>query len=111
MKSIGFLKDMTVLSVEQAAALPYCTWRLAVEGADVIRVEPLWGDPNRKVGKKVIVEEGMNAYFMSVNAGKKGISLNLSTPKGQEILGELIDKLEVDVFASNQIPENYKKLG
>jgi len=111
MKSIGFLKDMTVLSVEQAAALPYCTWRLAVEGADVIRVEPLWGDPNRKVGKKVIVEEDMNAYFMSVNAGKKGISLNLDTPKGQEILGELIDKLEVDVFASNQIPENYKKLG
>jgi len=111
MKSIGFLKDMAVLSVEQAAALPYCTWRLAVEGADVIRVEPLWGDPNRKVGKKVIVEEDMNAYFMSVNAGKKGISLNLDTPKGQEILGELIDKLEVDVFASNQIPENYKKLG
>jgi len=110
-KSNGFLKDMTVLSVEQAAALPYCTWRLAVEGANVIRVEPLWGDPNRKVGKKVIEEEGMNAYFMSVNAGKKAISLNLGTPQGQEILGELIDKLEVDVCTSNQIPENYKKLG
>jgi len=110
-KSKGFLKDMKVLSVEQAAALPYCTWRLAVEGADVIRVEPLWGDPNRKVGKKVIEEDGMNAYFMSVNAGKKGLSLNLGTPKGQEILGELIDKLEVDVFTCNQIPGNYKKLG
>ena len=110
-KSNGFLKDMKVLSVEQAAALPYCTWRLAVEGADVIRVEPLWGDPNRKVGKKVIEEEGMNAYFMSVNAGKKGISLNLSDPKGQEIFGELIDKLEIDIFTCNQIPGNYKKLG
>ena len=74
LKSNGFLKDLKVLSVEQAAALPYCTWRLAVDGADVIRVEPLWGDPNRNVGKKVIEEEGMNAYFMSVNAGKKGIS-------------------------------------
>jgi formyl-CoA transferase len=111
LKSNGFLKNVKVLSVEQAAALPYCTWRLAVEGADVIRVEPLWGDPNRKVGKKVIDEEGMNAYFMSINAGKKGISLNLGTPKGQEILGELIDKLGVDIFTCNQLPDNYKKLG
>lgn len=111
MKSNSFLKGINVLSVEQAAALPYCTWRLAVEGANIIRVEPLWGDPNRKVGKKVIEEEGMNAYFMSVNAGKKAISLNLGTPKGQEILGELIKKLKIDIFTCNQIPGNYKKLG
>ena len=110
-KSNGFLKDINVLSVEQAAALPYCTWRLAVEGANVIRVEPLWGDPNRKVGKKVISEEGMNAYFMSVNAGKKAISLNLGSSKGQEILYELINQLKIDVFTCNQIPGNYKKLG
>jgi crotonobetainyl-CoA:carnitine CoA-transferase CaiB-like acyl-CoA transferase len=111
MKSNGFLKDINVLSVEQAAALPYCTWRLAVEGADVIRMESLWGDPNRKVGKKLIEEEGMNAYFMSVNAGKKAISLNLREPQGQEILSKLIDKLKIDIFACNQIPGNYKKLG
>jgi formyl-CoA transferase len=110
-KSNGFLKDVNVLSVEQAAALPYCTWRLAVEGANVVRVEPLWGDPNRKVGKKVIDEEGMNAYFMSVNAGKKAISLNLGTPEGQEIFGKLIDKLDIDIFTCNQLPGNYKKLG
>ncbi|NHJ40868.1 MAG: CoA transferase [Asgard group archaeon] len=111
LKSNRFLKNMKVLSVEQAVALPYCTWRLAVEGAEVIRIEPLWGDPNRKVGKKVLDEDDMNAYFMSVNSGKKGISLNLGTPNGQEILGELIDKLQVDIFACNQIPGNYKKLG
>ncbi len=111
LKSNGFLKDMKVLSVEQAVALPYCTWRLAVEGANVVRIEPLWGDPNRKVGKNVIEEEGMNAYFMSVNAGKKGISLNLDTTRGQEILGELIDKLGVDIFACSQLTGNYKKLG
>lgn len=111
LKSNGFLKDMTVLSVEQAAALPYCTWRLAVEGANVVRIEPLWGDPNRKVGKKIIEEEGMNAYFMSINSGKKAISLNLGDPQGQEILGNLIDKLNVDVFSCNQLPGNYIKLG
>jgi formyl-CoA transferase len=111
LKSDGFLKDVKVLSVEQAVALPYCTWRLAVEGADVVRIEPLWGDPNRNVGEKVIEEEGMNAYFMSVNSGKKGISLNLGTPQGQEILGKLIKELDVDIFTCNQLPANYKKLG
>ena len=111
LKSIGFLKDVKVLSVEQAAALPYCTWRLAVEGAHVVRIEPLWGDPNRKVGKKVIEEEEMNAYFMSINAGKKAISLNLGDPYGQEILGNLVEKLKVDIFSCNQLPGNYKKLG
>jgi crotonobetainyl-CoA:carnitine CoA-transferase CaiB-like acyl-CoA transferase len=48
---------------------------------------------------------------MSVNAGKKGISLNLRTPQGQEIFGELIEKLDVDIFTCNQLPGNYKKLG
>ena len=108
-KSNSFLKDVKVLSVEQAAALPYCTWRLAVDGANIVRIEPLWGDPNRKVGKKVIEEEDMNAYFMSVNAGKKAISLNLGHPQGQKILSELIEKLEIDIFTCNQLPGNYKK--
>lgn len=107
----NFFEDLTVLSVEQAVSLPYCTWRLAMEGAEVIRVEPLWGDPNRKVGKNILNEEGMCAYFFSVNCGKKAISLNLGIEKGQEILYEIIEKLDVDIFACNQIPKNYKKLG
>ncbi len=106
-----FMKDLTVLSVEQAVSLPYCTWRLAADGAEVIRVEPPWGDPNRKVGEKVLDEEGMNAYFLGINSGKKAITLNLGNPKGREILGELIKEFEVDIFACNQIPGNYKKLG
>ena len=72
------LKNLTVLCVEQAVSLPYCTWRLAVDGANVIRVESQIGDPNRKVGKKVLDEELMNSYFLSVNSGKKSITLNLT---------------------------------
>jgi len=106
-----FMEDLTVLSLEQAVALPYCTWRLAADGAEVIRIEPPWGDPNRKVGERVLDEENMNAYFLGINSGKKAITLNLSTEKGREILGELIRELDVDIFASNQIPGNYEKLG
>jgi crotonobetainyl-CoA:carnitine CoA-transferase CaiB-like acyl-CoA transferase len=105
------LKNLTVLCVEQAVSLPYCTWRMAVDGANVIRVESLIGDPNRKVGKKVLDEEQMNSYFLSVNSGKKSITLNLKSEKGQEILHNLVAKLDVDVFATNQLPHNYEKLG
>ncbi len=109
------LKGITVLSLEQAIALPYCTWRLALDGARVIRVEPLWGDPNRKVGPTVLEGEGegqdLTGYFMAVNTSKESITLDLGKPEGRELLGELIVKLKVDVFASNQIPTNYEKLG
>jgi crotonobetainyl-CoA:carnitine CoA-transferase CaiB-like acyl-CoA transferase len=105
------LKGLTVLCVEQAVSLPYCTWRLAVDGANVIRVESQIGDPNRRVGKKILDEDLMNSYFLSVNSGKKSITLNLKSEKGQEILRNLVEKLEVDVFATNQLPHNYEKLG
>ncbi|UCE74014.1 MAG: CoA transferase [Methanomassiliicoccales archaeon] len=106
-----FLSNLTVVSVEQAVSLPYCTWRLAVSGAKVIRIESLLGDPNRKVGRKILDEEQMNSYFLSVNSGKKAITLNLKSEKGQKILWNLIENMNVDIFATNQLPGNYQKLG
>jgi len=63
------------------------------------------------VGENVLGEERMNAYFLCINAGKKALTLNLADPEGQEILRSLIQQLGVDVFATNQLPRNYKKLG
>jgi formyl-CoA transferase len=53
----------------------------------------------------------MFTYFLPINAGKKAITLDLGTPEGQEILRKLILKLKVDIFATNQLPRNYSKLG
>jgi crotonobetainyl-CoA:carnitine CoA-transferase CaiB-like acyl-CoA transferase len=104
--------DITVLSMEQATVLPYLTYRLAAEGMRVIRVEhPERGDPNRLVGTNVLGEEGMDSYFLPNNVGKKAITLNLRGEEGQAILRDLILKLDVDVFATNQLPRNYAKLG
>ena len=104
--------DITVLSLEQALALPYGTYRLVQEGMRVIRIEsPLRGDPNRYVGDEAFEERGMNSYFLPVNAGKESITLNLKEEEGKRILYDLIRSLNVDIFASNQIPRNYTKLG
>ncbi len=107
------MKNVTVLSLEQATVLPYLTYRLAMDGCRVIRLEhPVYGDPNRWVGDPFLEdEERMNSYFMAINAGKEALTLNLGDPKGQEILKRLIKELNVDIFATNQLPKNYQKLG
>lgn len=105
-------KDMTILSLEQATTLPYLTYRLAQDGMNVIRVEhPVYGDPNRMIGENYLKEERMYSYYLCINAGKKAITLNLAEDKGGDILKELILKLKVDIFATNQLPRNYAKLG
>ena len=105
-------KDLTVLSLEQATVLPYLTFRLAQDGMNVIRLEhPVYGDPNRMIGDNVLGEARMNAYYLCINAGKKALTLNLADEKGQEIFRKLIADLKVDIFATNQLPRNYEKLG
>jgi crotonobetainyl-CoA:carnitine CoA-transferase CaiB-like acyl-CoA transferase len=109
---VATFSRLTVLSLEQATTLPYLTLRLAQEGMRVIRVEnPPRGDPNRWIGAPVLPEEGMNAYFLPNNLGKESITLNLASDEGRATLHGLIKKLPVDVFATNQRPKDYAKLG
>jgi len=105
-------KNITVLSLEQATVVPYLTYRLAQDGMNVIRLEhPVYGDPNRMIGDNVLDEERMNAYFLCINAGKQALTLNLAAPEGQTLFRELLKKLDVDIFITNQLPKNYTKLG
>lgn len=106
------LKKLKVLALEQATVVPYLTYRLAMDGVEVIRLEhPVYGDPNRMIGENVLNEERMNSYFLCINAGKRALTLNLADPKGQELLKSLIKELDADIFVTNQLPKNYKKLG
>ncbi len=112
-------RSLTVLSMEQATTLPFLTLRLAQEGMRVIRLEnPPRGDPNRWVGREVLpdpqgsgFEKGMNAYYLPNNLGKQAITLNLRNEEGQALLHQLVKELPVDIFATNQRPGSYTKLG
>lgn len=107
------LREIVILSLEQATVLPYLTYRLAHDGMRVIRLEhPVHADPNRKVGDPFLPgENDMRSYFVAINAGKEALTINLKDPKGQELLRNLLVKLDVDVFATNQLPKNYEPLG
>lgn len=111
-KALNVFEKTTVLSVEQATTLPFLTYRLAVDGMNVIRVEnPHRPDPNRFVGDDVLGEEGMNTYFLPLNVGKKSITLNLASEEGRSLLKEVIRGLDVDVFATNQLQKGCVKAG
>jgi len=112
MPSDDFFRRLTILSLEQAIVVPYFTYKMVQEGARVIRIEhPTIPDPNRQIGEQVLPEAGMNSYYLTINAGKQSITLNLKEDKGRLLLRELIVKLKVDIFVTNQLPRNYVKLG
>ena len=103
---------ITVLSLEQATVLPYLTYRLAQDGVRVVRLEhPVYGDPNRLIGERVLDEDRMNSYFLCINAGKEALTLNLADRRGRELFNKLLTELPVDIFCTNQLPRNYQKLG
>ena len=106
-------RSLTVLSIEQAMTLPFLTMRLAMEGMRVIRVEnPPRGDPNRWVGREAVDgETGMGTYYLPNNLGKLAVTLNLAHQEGRNLLHDLVRQLPVDIFATNQRPRAYTRLG
>jgi crotonobetainyl-CoA:carnitine CoA-transferase CaiB-like acyl-CoA transferase len=107
-----WFKKIKVLSLEQATVVPYLTYRLAQDGFQVIRMEhPVYGDPNRLVGERVLNEDRMNSYYLCINSGKKAITLDLSSADGRKIFNSLVTKFDIDIFITNQLPKNYEKLG
>jgi CoA:oxalate CoA-transferase len=81
-------------------------------GAEVIKVEaPRVGDDARAFGPFLDGLDGdtKSAYFTSLNAGKQSLSLDLKKPQGKEILGRLVQK--VDVLIENYRPGTLARLG
>jgi crotonobetainyl-CoA:carnitine CoA-transferase CaiB-like acyl-CoA transferase len=102
------LEGIRVVDLTRILAGPYCTQALADAGADVVKVEePNKGDDTRGWGPPFI--EGESAYFLSVNRGKRGITLNLKDSRGGDILWRLLD--HADVLVENYRPGTLDRLG
>src|ERR1035437_4237260 len=106
----------TILSLEQALALPYATQRFAQLGWRVIRIEMPdegkgnAGDPNRYIGSDLGYND-LHSYYIAPNIGKEAITLNLKKKEGQDLLLKIIRELKVDVFLCNTLPKRYQQLG
>jgi len=101
------LKGIKVIDLSRHLAAPFCTMLLADLGADVIKVEmPGVGDDTRDYSPMIHGESG---YFMSVNRGKKGITLNIKDPRGKRLLDQLL--MNADVMVDNFRPGVLDRLG
>ena len=87
------LAGVRVADVTSSLAGPACTQILASLGADVVKVEPLGGDHARAWGPPFVDGEG--AMFLASNAGKRSIALDLSDPRGLEVLLRLAERSQV----------------
>lgn len=103
----GPLSHVRVLDLSRIMAGPWATQVLADLGADVIKVErPGKGDDTRSWGPPFLKDKAGKAtkeagYYLSVNRGKRSMTLDISTPEGQEIVKAIAAESDVVV-------ENYK---
>lgn len=93
----GGIRGLRVVDVTSGVAGPYATRILAGFGADVIKVErPGTGDWGRRLPP---FKDGTDssAYFAWLNAGKRGIALDLAGELGREALHRLVARADVVV--------------
>lgn len=106
------LAHLKVLDLTHYAAGPYCTRLLAGLGAEVLKIErPGVGDGARRLGPFPgrVPHLEKSGLFLYLNAGKKGLTLNLKAPAGVEILKKLV--AQADVLVENFAPRVMPSLG
>lgn len=89
------LRGIKVLDLGQIYQGPYCGMILSYLGADVIKVEPPWGENIR-----TRTEDGKPPQYQYLNPNKRGITLNFKNEEGRKAFRRLAEKADV-------IIENY----
>jgi len=110
------LDGIFVLDLSRILAGPTATQLLGDFGATVIKVEnpKTGGDDTRGWGPNYArntdgTPSDLSAYFMAANRNKQSISVDISTPKGQEIILKLAAR--ADIIIENYKPDGLKKYG
>ncbi len=100
------LDGVTVIDLGQVYQGPYATFLMAKAGANVIKVEPIEGEPIRQ---RVAVSKGAAVPFAMLNSNKRDITLNLKADRGRELLKRLV--AQADVVVENYAAGTMDRLG
>jgi crotonobetainyl-CoA:carnitine CoA-transferase CaiB-like acyl-CoA transferase len=104
----GALAGVRVLDFSHALAGPYCTLLMSDFGAVVYKVENTGGgDMGRGWGPPFAGEQ--SSFFVGLNRGKYGISIDLKKPEGAELCLRLLERM--DVLVENFRPGTMDRLG
>lgn len=96
-KAFGALKGVKIIDASRVLAGPYSAQLLADHGAEVIKIEPPYGDDTRRWGPP-FKDDGAS-YYVGVNRGKRGITLDLTQESDRARLLSLLE--DADVFIEN----------
>jgi crotonobetainyl-CoA:carnitine CoA-transferase CaiB-like acyl-CoA transferase len=101
------LYGIRVIDLSQVGAGPYASSMLGDFGAEVVKVEPLAGEPFRNVD--TAFGPGDSAYFFGVNRSKRGVALNLKAPEGRAVLLRMLE--DTDIVVVSMRPAACRDLG
>ncbi|MEO5723191.1 MAG: CoA transferase [Ilumatobacteraceae bacterium] len=100
------LTGIRVLDLTRVLSGPHATRTMADLGADVIKVEPPAGDTTRFTTPKI---NGLSAYFVQQNVGKRNLSVDMDKPEARELLLSLAE--HCDVMIENFRPGVAARMG
>jgi fermentation-respiration switch protein FrsA (DUF1100 family) len=100
------LDGITVIDLTQIYQGPYATFLMAKAGADVIKIEPINGEPSRIRAK---VSGSASLPMAMLNTNKRGVTLNLKTEGGRKLFKEMIKR--ADIVIENFAPGVMDRLG
>ena len=106
------LDDIKVLEVDSFMAAPSAAAILADMGADVVKIEPLAGDPMRGLSRPLRVESSFTGYDLQFdvdNRGKRSAAIALDKPEGQALAQRLAQ--DADVFLCNLLAQRQRRFG
>jgi crotonobetainyl-CoA:carnitine CoA-transferase CaiB-like acyl-CoA transferase len=103
------LDGLRVVEVAAWVAGPSAAGVLADWGADVIKVEPPGGDPQRRVFQAIGVSVAAAPPFELDNRGKRSVVLDLRSDEGRAAMSRLLDT--ADVFITNFRLDALERLG
>jgi crotonobetainyl-CoA:carnitine CoA-transferase CaiB-like acyl-CoA transferase len=104
--AFGALAGLRVIDLTRVLGGPYCTQILGDHGAEIIKLEPPAGDETRQWAP--MTKEG-SAYYNGANRNKRSIGLDLTKPRGREVLMTLLK--DADVLIENFKPGTLDKWG
>lgn len=102
------LAGVTVVDLTMFVSGPFASMVLADLGADVIKVEPLAGDPVRLNGMGAVIDQE-SAQFQSFNRNKRSLAVDLKAPDGLGLIEDLA--AASDVVLDNFRPGVMARLG
>jgi len=104
---LGPLAGLRVVELGQLLAGPFCATVLGYFGAEVVKVEPLAGDPIRKW--RALDRTGTSYWWYSLGRNKRCVTLDLKHEAGRELARRLIDR--ADVLVENFRPGTLERWG